>query len=132
LIAAGIGNGSSGNNENAQKLSEIMKKNFDQYESFTPTNPKPDELIGSVHSFYAGIVGKLGVKSQSAQKDLVNSTTLANSVEMNRQSVSAVSLDEELTNMIKFQQAYSSSARMLTAMDELLDKVINGMGVVGR
>ncbi|MFD6442218.1 flagellar basal body rod C-terminal domain-containing protein, partial [Peribacillus sp. NPDC060186] len=47
-------------------------------------------------------------------------------------SVSSVSLDEEMTDMIKFQQAYNASARMMTMMDEMLDKIINGMGTVGR
>ncbi len=78
------------------------------------------------------MIGSLGVDSQSAQKDLKNSITLATSVETNRQSVSSVSLDEEMTNMIKFQQAYNSSARMITVMDEMLDKVVNGLGTGGR
>jgi flagellar hook-associated protein 1 FlgK len=74
----------------------------------------------------------MGVDSQSAKKDLKNSSILADSVEQNRQSVSAVSLDEEMTNMIKFQHAYNASARNITVVDEMLDKIINGMGVVGR
>jgi flagellar hook-associated protein 1 len=47
-------------------------------------------------------------------------------------STSAVSLDEEMTNMIQFQHAYNASARMITLQDELLDKIINGMGTGGR
>ena len=47
-------------------------------------------------------------------------------------SVSGVSLDEEMTDMIKFQHAYNASARMITLQDEMLDKIINGMGTVGR
>jgi len=47
-------------------------------------------------------------------------------------SVSSVSLDEEMSNMIQFQQAYNASARMVSVMDEMLDKIINGMGVGGR
>ncbi|NRL58362.1 flagellar hook-associated protein FlgK, partial [Salmonella enterica subsp. enterica serovar Typhi] len=83
-------------------------------------------------TYYAGIIGKLGVDSQSAKKDLSNSIILADSVEKNRLSVSGVSLDEELTNMIKFQHAYSAAARQITVVDEMLDKIINGMGTVGR
>jgi flagellar hook-associated protein 1 FlgK len=37
-----------------------------------------------------------------------------------------------MTDMIKFQQAYNASARMMTMMDEMLDKIINGMGTAGR
>ena len=57
---------------------------------------------------------------------------MLDSVEQNRQSVSAVSLDEEMTDMIKYQQAYNASARMITVVDEMLDKIINGMGTGGR
>jgi flagellar hook-associated protein 1 FlgK len=47
-------------------------------------------------------------------------------------STSAVSIDEEMTNMIQFQHAYNAAARIMTLQDEVLDKIINGMGVVGR
>ena len=89
-------------------------------------------MTGSFDTYYSGIIGKLGVDSQSAQKNLSNSVVLAASVNQNRESVSSVSLDEEMTDMIKFQQAYNASARMMTMMDEMLDKIINGMGTVGR
>ncbi|MBE6102549.1 MAG: flagellar hook-associated protein FlgK [Selenomonas ruminantium] len=49
-----------------------------------------------------------------------------------RQSVSAVNWNEELTNMIMFQQGYSACSRCLTTMDEMLDRLINSTGVVGR
>ncbi|MGQ9763853.1 MAG: flagellar hook-associated protein FlgK [Armatimonadota bacterium] len=49
-----------------------------------------------------------------------------------QQSVSGVSLDEEMTNMIKFQQAYNAAARLITVMDEMLGVLIMGTGMVGR
>ncbi|MFS8630708.1 MAG: flagellar hook-associated protein FlgK, partial [Bacillales bacterium] len=61
-----------------------------------------------------------------------NSEVLARSVDENRQSVSAVSLDEEFANLIQFQHAYNAAARQITVIDEMLDKIINGMGIVGR
>ncbi|GER68387.1 flagellar hook-associated protein 1 [Weizmannia acidilactici] len=87
---------------------------------------------GTINSNYEGIIGKLGVDAERANNLEANSSSLLESVETNRQSVSSVSLDEELTNMIKYQQAYNAAARMITMNDELLDKIINGMGVVGR
>ncbi|HIW32409.1 MAG TPA: hypothetical protein IAA29_06460, partial [Candidatus Paenibacillus intestinavium] len=41
-------------------------------------------------------------------------------------------MDEELTDMLRFQHAYNAAARNMTAVDEMLDRVINGMGLVGR
>ena len=87
---------------------------------------------GSINAFYESMIGGLGVDAQQANRLKGNSEILRESVNTNRQSVSSVSLDEEMTNIIKFQHAYNAAARQITVMDELLDKVINGMGVVGR
>lgn len=46
--------------------------------------------------------------------------------------VAGVSLDEEMTNLIRFQHAYNAAARVITAMDEAVDTIINRMGLVGR
>lgn len=86
----------------------------------------------TIESFYASLIGEMGVEAQAANTMLETTTTLRQAVEDRRQSVSGVSLDEEMTNMIKFQQAYNASARMITIVDEMLDKIINGMGVGGR
>ncbi|WP_419882285.1 flagellar hook-associated protein FlgK [Peribacillus sp. B-H-3] len=132
-IAAGKNSGASGDNGNAQVLADLKKVNFSDYAFYKdPAHQLPDGLTGSFDSFYAGLIGKLGVNSQSAQKNSSNSQVLADSVDKNRQSVSSVSLDEEMTDMIKFQQAYNASARNITIVDEMLDKIINGMGTGGR
>ena len=126
-IAAGKTSGASGDNENAKLLADLKKKAFSDY-----TTSPDSSLTGTFDTYYSGIIGNLGVDSQSAQKNLSNSAVLAASVDQNRASVSSVSLDEEMTDMIKFQQAYNASARMVTMVDEMLDKIINGMGTVGR
>ncbi|WP_368492876.1 flagellar hook-associated protein FlgK [Geobacillus thermodenitrificans] len=87
---------------------------------------------GTIETNYQGWIGQLGVAGEQANRMKSNSETLRQSVEERRQSVSAVSLDEEMMNMIKFQHAYNAAARQITAIDEMLDKIINGMGVVGR
>lgn len=83
-------------------------------------------------SFYQGVIGGMAVMSQEATRLSNNSSTLKQAVDDKRQSVSSVSLDEEMTNMIQFQHAYNASARMITLQDEMLDKIINGMGAGGR
>lgn len=85
-----------------------------------------------IQSFYQSIIGDMGVKANQANKMMASSETLLSTVQYNKDSVSSVSLDEEMTNMIKFQHAYNASARQITLMDEILDKIINGMGLVGR
>ncbi|MNW68217.1 Flagellar hook-associated protein 1 [compost metagenome] len=81
---------------------------------------------------FSAIVGQLGVQSQEAARQTSNSEFLVQQVDTRRQSVSGVSLDEEMGNMIKFQHAYSASARFMTTFDQLLDKLINSTGMVGR
>lgn len=86
----------------------------------------------SLQSFYEGAIGKMAVDAQQAVRLTNNSAVLTDSVQQRRLSVSGVSLDEEMTNMIQFQHAYNASARNITVIDEMLDKIINGLGVGGR
>ncbi|MCD5325912.1 MULTISPECIES: flagellar hook-associated protein FlgK [Pontibacillus] len=91
-----------------------------------------DGKTTSFNSYYEGMIGEMAVESQEARRLEGNSETLKQSVEERRQSVSGVSLDEEMSNIIKYQHAYNAAARNLTTIDEMLDKIINGMGRVGR
>ncbi|MED2970957.1 flagellar hook-associated protein FlgK [Fictibacillus sp. B-59209] len=86
----------------------------------------------NLKSKFESAIGKMAVDAQQANRMAANSDTLTHSVDQRRQSVSGVSLDEEMTNMIQFQHAYNASARMITMVDQILDKIINGMGVGGR
>ncbi len=81
---------------------------------------------------YNGIVGKLGIESQEAQRRVKNHQLLVDQTNVLRQSVSGVSLDEEMANLVMFQHAYNAAARAVTVMDQMLDKLINGTGIVGR
>ncbi|MEJ8302697.1 flagellar hook-associated protein FlgK [Saccharibacillus sacchari] len=86
----------------------------------------------TIDDYFSSITGQLGVQSKEAARQAQNATDLSSQVETLRQSVSGVSLDEEMTNLVKFQQAYNASARFMTTFDEMLDKLINGTGTVGR
>ena len=86
----------------------------------------------TIQNYYESVIGGMAVDAQEANRLSYNSETLKLAVDQRRQSVSAVSLDEEMTNMIQFQHAYNASARMITLTDELLDRIINGMGLAGR
>lgn len=77
------------------------------------------------------IVGHLAIALKAGQSILDTKQSLLNSVDSQRTSISGVSLDEETTNLIVFQQAYNACARMVTTIDEMLNTMINGMGRVG-
>ncbi|MDR2358024.1 MAG: flagellar hook-associated protein FlgK, partial [Oscillospiraceae bacterium] len=88
--------------------------------------------IGGLFDFLDGIIVDVAVTLETSKsfEDARSVQTLA--VANQRESVSGVNLDEEMTNLIKYQHAYGGAARVLTAMDEALDVLINKMGVVGR
>lgn len=86
----------------------------------------------NIQSFYQGVIGDMAVNTNEAERMTRNSDTLRMSVDQRRESVSGVSLDEEMTNLIQFQHAYNAAARTITLVDEMLDRIINGMGIVGR
>lgn len=98
----------------------------------SPDGSTPMFASGTVEDFYRSIIGQLGVESENAKRQSSNQDSLLANIDGQRQSVSGVSLDEEMSNLIKFQHAYNAAARAMTTFDELLDKVINGMGLVGR
>lgn len=116
--------GMSGNGDNASELASVFN---DRDLEGAPLGENT-----SVNSFYQSLIGELGVAAQEANRMSNNTEMLRSQVENQRMSVSSVSLDEEMANMIKFQHAYNASARSMTAMDELLDRIINNMGLVGR
>ncbi|MDF2958971.1 MAG: flgK [Paenibacillus sp.] len=118
-----------GNNDMSLLLMGLRDKPF----NFDPTGSGAVVLKdGTVDEFFRAVVGQLGVQGQEAQRQATNQQVLVEQVEARRQSVSGVSMDEEMANMIKFQHAYNAAARAMTSYDEILDKVINSMGVVGR
>jgi flagellar hook-associated protein 1 FlgK len=59
-------------------------------------------------------------------------TKIADQASADRQSVIGVSLDEEMTNLVATQHAFEAASRVLTAVDEMLDTLINRTGTVGR
>ncbi|KAA0548323.1 flagellar hook-associated protein FlgK [Bacillus sp. BGMRC 2118] len=117
---AASSDGTTGNGANAQALANVRD------------NVTMNGINTSVNSYYEGIIGQMAVNSQEAVRLSGNSDILRSAVDQRRQSESAVSIDEEMTNMIKFQHAYNAAARNITLVDEMLDKIINGMGTVGR
>lgn len=85
----------------------------------------------TMNDFYASLVGGLGVDAAQATSQTNNYELITQQVENQRQSVQGVSLDEELTEMVKAQHAYDAAARIITVMDDALDTVIHRMGITG-
>jgi len=71
--------------------------------------------------YYNAVVSTIGIESFSAQATLRQQEGIMLQLNSRRESISGVSIDEEMIKMIKFQQAYNASARMISVVDEMLD-----------
>lgn len=93
-----------------------------------------DRLIGngSLYSYYNTSMTTMGSSASNMNGRVKFQAGVMDQVENLRSSTNGVNWDEELSNMITFQQGYSACSRCLSAMDECLDKLINGTGTVGR
>ena len=86
---------------------------------------------GDADQRYAQLVTRMGNEVAQAQRSQATAQVLTDNLNDRRESVSGVSLDEEMTNIIRFQRAYQASARAMSTTDEMLDTLINRAGRVG-
>lgn len=87
---------------------------------------------GKFEDFLKSLISNLGVDSQGAKNFAENQKVMVTQLDNRRQAVSGVSIDEEMTNLIKYQHGFQASARMINAFDEMLDVIVNRLGLVGR
>jgi flagellar hook-associated protein 1 len=95
---------------------------------FLRGRPAPEN---GADGLYAALVTRVGADVRGAKRTEANAQVLLDSVDDRRGSTSAVSMDEEMTNLVRFQRGYQASARAMSAMDEMLDTLINRTGRVG-
>ena len=118
-----------GANDNISHMITMMKESM----TYSTGGANDVQIFeGSFQEYFVNMGTQLGLDINSSSEILNNHTSLASSINDNRDNVSGVSLDEEGMNMIQYSQAYNASARLMTVLDEALDTLINNMGVVGR
>src|SRR4051794_2629162 len=86
---------------------------------------------GLADNAYANLVARIGGDVRTANQQQATTQALVTAAGDRRQSASGVSMDEEMTNMVRFQRGYQASARAMSTMDEMLDVLINRTGKVG-
>ncbi|MCB9134640.1 MAG: flagellar hook-associated protein FlgK [Anaerolineales bacterium] len=86
----------------------------------------------TLNQYQANQAASFGLQLSQALSDTDTRQLVVNALSQQRESESGISLDEEATNLIKYQRAFEAAARLMTTMDEMLNTIINGMGVVGR
>ncbi len=86
----------------------------------------------STDSYYQSIILNIGNGGSEARGITDSQQKLVDSADSQRQSIMGVSMDEEISNMMKFKFAYSASSRAISMVDSMLDTIINRMGLAGR
>lgn len=87
---------------------------------------------GNIESGYSNMEGVLGSHINTTSTIYETYATAADEINTSRDSVSGVDLNDEGINLLQYQKSFAAACRLMTALDEAMDKVINGMGVVGR
>jgi flagellar hook-associated protein 1 len=122
LIAASDTAGAIGNNETILDIVRLQSSLSPPLVAGTPT----------LDAAYNSLVARLGTDTRSVGNEKDTQQALVDLLGRRRESLSGVSLDEEAVNLVRYQRAYEAAARVMTTYDEMLDKLINSTGIVGR
>lgn len=87
--------------------------------------------VGNFEDYVKSFVVQIGIASAGAKETASTQATIVDNLETRKEAISGVSIDEEMINLISYQYAYSAASRVLTAIDEALDVLINRTGRVG-
>lgn len=125
ILAAGTLPAKTGDGERARAIAGIRDALILMTPPAGTKSATPVEYLRTVGTLVGMMVQEADSRAETSALQLKQADNL-------RQSQSGVSLDDEMTKMIQFQQAYNAAARTMTTIDEMLDVVINRMGLAGR
>ena len=111
-FAAGLGT-ASGDAGNITRLMSLRESEVSDLDSNT------------IEDFWADVVGDIGFETEGAMQTLLAQDQLLQRLEAERESVSGVNLDEEMLDMVRFQQSFEAAARYLSTVQELTATLIN-------
>ena len=119
---ASDGTMASGNNNNALAITDLQNTSLSisQWTCDRINGNAEGSIISTIENYYHSMVGAIGIVSASVSRDRSFGEMMVNELSTIRDSISAVSLDEEMTNLIKFQHAYAAAAKLIGVGDEML------------
>ncbi|MFW6309377.1 MAG: flagellar basal body rod C-terminal domain-containing protein, partial [bacterium] len=88
---------------------------------------KEKEVIddSSVTGYFESMVSDLGVEGQRAGQMQENQEKLVEQLEGQQEEIAGVSLDDEMGEMIKYQQAYNAASKIISTSDEMMDSLMS-------
>ncbi|MDI9489326.1 MAG: flagellar hook-associated protein FlgK [Bacillota bacterium] len=84
---------------------------------------------GDPGGFMNTLVADIGIDTRKANNFATNQEDILNAITNQKLSISGVDIDEEAMNLVRFQNAYNLSAKVISVMNEIYDRLINYMGV---
>lgn len=85
--------------------------------------------ISTIENRYNSMITDVGISKEHADNMVTNQNVVLRQLDMRRESTSGVSIDEEVTDLIKYQKAFEANARVIATLTEMLDVLINRTGV---
>ncbi len=128
-IAAGEEFGNFEDNRIALAIAELRQNDYYSAEGYDPSGTMRKY---NFDEFYRNLISDLGNKGQEAFTAVEAQRLLVEQIEYRRQAMSAVSIDEEMSNMIKFEHSYNAAARVVNVMDEMIEMLVSRTGLAGR
>jgi flagellar hook-associated protein 1 FlgK len=120
-VAAGFGeNGRAANPGNGEAAIAVSNLRYDKV------------MVGKLQTFdeyFADAVGRIGLLGEQSREQLETQNQIMKKLLEDRQSVAGVNMDEELSNLLRYNHGYSAAARFITVVNSMLDTLINRMGV---
>lgn len=126
-IDATTGEFASGDNDNALAMTDLQYTSMDisQWTCDRINGNTEGSFTTTIENYYHSMVGSIGIVSSSISRDVDFNEMMVDKLNTLRNSISAVSLDEEMTNLIKYQHAYQAAAKLITISDEMLNTLIS-------
>ncbi|MCK5941060.1 MAG: hypothetical protein KAI24_03745, partial [Planctomycetes bacterium] len=111
-LAAGLGS-ATGDAGNLTRMIALRDRDLSELDSNT------------IEDFYADMVGDIGFETAAARGALDAQNQLLAQLEADRESISGVNIDEEMVDLLKYQQSYEAAARFISVAQEMSDVLIN-------
>ncbi len=129
IAAAQVGSDgtmAAGDNNNALTITDLQSTSMSisQWTCDRINGNTQGSILSTIEDYYHSMVGSMGIASASISRDRSFGEMMVNELTTIRDSISAVSLDEEMTNLIKFQHAYAAAAKLIGVSDEMLNTLL--------
>lgn len=115
-----------GDNSNTLALADVQFKsmNMKQWSFARGSDPESSMTTATLDGYYSTMLGSLGVDSKNIQSAREFSALMVNYITEQRNSISAVSLDEEMIKLMEYQYAFTAASKLITTADEMMNTIL--------